>query len=114
MRKKGITIIMRKKGAGWFMLPKNWYFKPWELIKMIKLGIYAFGNICLASLPLIISEPLMCALNPELKKRRIIKDYDRDNYKIKDWDKDETKNIMLNLKKAKDQYKATGKIKVSR
>ena len=109
-----IKIIMRKKGAGWFMLPKNWYFKPWELIKMIKLGIYAFGNICLASLPLIISEPLMCALNPELKKRRIIKDYDRDNYKIKDWDKDETKNIMLNLKKAKDQYKATGKIKVSR
>jgi hypothetical protein len=55
----------------------------------------------------------MCALNPELKKRPKIKDYNAKSYITKDWDKDETKNIMRRLKKAKDNYKASGKVTVT-
>jgi len=108
-----VRIIMNKKGAAWFVLPERWYLKPFELIKLFKLGLHALANICLASLPLKITEPLMCALNPELKKRPRIKDYNPETYITKDWDKDETKNIMRRLKKAKDDYKSSGKVTVT-
>jgi len=105
-----VRIIMHKKGAAWFVLPKRLYLKPLQLIKLLKLGLHALINIFLASLPLKISEPLMCALNPDLKKRQKIKDYNPETYIIKDWNKDETKNIMRRLKKAKDHYKSSGKL----
>ena len=50
----------------------------------------------------------MSWLNPELKKRRRINDYDPSTYKQIDWDRMEVKNKAVLLKKARDEMKLTG------
>ena len=65
-------IFGHTKGVGWFMLPNGWWYKPREVLEIIKIGMYLTTNIILTSLPLWLTEPFMCWLNPNLKKRQRI------------------------------------------
>jgi anaerobic magnesium-protoporphyrin IX monomethyl ester cyclase len=106
------AIFGHTKGIGWFMLPEKWYQKPRELLEMTKIGVYLMANIIITALPLAVSEFFMTALNPALKKRRRVAKYDAAAYKTCDWDEDETKNLVLRLKKAREEHKAVGSFNV--
>jgi anaerobic magnesium-protoporphyrin IX monomethyl ester cyclase len=106
------AIFGHTKGIGWFMLPEKWYRKPRELYEMTKIGLYLVTNIVIISLPLKVSEFIMTTLNPAMKKRQRVPNYKVEDYKTCDWDEDETKNLMLRLKKAREERKATGKFNV--
>jgi len=105
-------ILTGQKGSSWFLLPEKWYLNKNDWKNLIILSFNVFVNFFMAVLPLMISEPIMCLYDKNLKKRKRIKNYDPNSYEIKDWDKEETKKIMRRLKKAKDHYKATGDIKL--
>ena len=105
-------IFGHTKGIGWFMLPYGWWYKPRELFEMFKIGFHLITNIILTSLPLSWTEKFMSLLNPELKKRRRVKDYDPSTYKQIDWDRMEVKNKAVLLKKARDEMKLTGSFNI--
>jgi hypothetical protein len=66
----------------------------------------------MAFLPLRVTEPVMEALNPEMKKRRRVPGYDPKAYREIDWDEMETKKKTILLKKARDERKVSGKFTV--
>lgn len=103
------AIFGHTKGIGWFMLPENWYFKPREVYEIFKIGIHVLVNIVITSLPLRLSEFIMTSLNPAMKKRPRIMNYDPATYQLRDWDENETKNIITRLKSARDEHKSTGR-----
>ena len=101
-------IFGHTKGSGWFMLPYGWWYKPRELFEMVKISIYLLTNIILTSLPLWLTEPFMCWLNPNLKKRQRVKNYDSSTYVQIDWDRMQNRNKTVLLKKARDEFKQHG------
>ena len=105
-------IFGHTKGIGWFMLPKGWWYKPREVLEIAKIGVYLLTNIILTSLPLRLTEPFMCWLNPSLKKRQRVAGYDPSTYKEIDWDRMETRNKAVLLKKARDELKESGTFNV--
>ena len=107
------SIFGHTKGQGWFMLPYGWWYKPREVFEVAKIGIYLLNNIILTSLPLWLTEPFMCWLNPEMKKRRRVKNYDPSTYVQIDWDRMEVRNKAVLLKKARDQFKDSGTFNVT-
>jgi len=76
------------------------------------IAVQALTNIIMAFLPLRITEPFMNALNPDMKKRFRVKDYDPESYVTVDWDKIDTKKKTLLLKKARDLRKSTGQVSI--
>ncbi len=106
------AIFGHTKGIGWFMLPEKWYLKPRELFEMGKIGVQVLINMAMAFAPLKLTEPLMTALNPEMKKRGRVAGYDAKKYKEIDWNEMETKQKTILLKKARDERKATGRFTV--
>ena len=94
------------------MLPHGWWYKPKEIWETIKIGSHVFTNIILTSLPLWLSEPFMCWLNPNLKKRKRVKNYDPSTYVEIDWDRMEVRNKAVLLKKARDELKTSGTFNV--
>ena len=79
---------------------------------MAKIGVHLVTNIVLTSLPIRVSELLMTTLNPSMKRRKRIADYDPATYELCDWDENETKNLIIRLKKAREEQKATGAFNV--
>lgn len=106
-------IFGHTKGIGWFMLPHGWWYKPREVLEMTKIAMYLLTNIILTSLPLWLTEKFMCFLNPELKKRQRVKNYDPSTYEEIDWDRMEVRNKAVLLKKARDQLKESGTFNVT-
>jgi anaerobic magnesium-protoporphyrin IX monomethyl ester cyclase len=106
------AIFGHTKGIGWFMLPPKWYLKPRELFEVGKIGLHVMINLIITSLPLSMSEFFMTALNPAMKKRSRIPNYDPASYQTCDWDEDETKNLIIRLKKAREERKTTGTFNV--
>ena len=106
------AIFGHSKGLGWFMLPQGWFKKPREVYEIGKIGFQLGINVIIAYLPLWATEWLMNALNPDMKNRPRIADYDPTTYRTMDWDKLETKNIAKRLKVARDERKKTGKFSV--
>lgn len=110
-------VFGHTKGGGWFMLPDRWYFKPRELYEISKIGVQLVVNMVIAFLPLRITEPFMNWLNPKMKERPKIKDYNPANYKICDWDDIQTKRKAQLLTAAKIELRskatfATANLKV--
>ena len=70
-------------------------------------------NIIITSLPLWLTEKFMCFLNPELKKRQRVKNYDPSTYKEIDWDRMEVRNKAVLLKKARDELKESGTFNIT-
>jgi anaerobic magnesium-protoporphyrin IX monomethyl ester cyclase len=106
------AIFGHTKGIGWFMLPEKWYRKPREIFEIAKIGMHLLTNICIVSIPLSISEFIMTALNPKMRKRSRVEGYDPSTYRLCDWDENETKNLILRLKTAREEHKATGSFNV--
>ena len=102
------AIFGHTKGAGFIMLPHKWYLKPKEIYEIAKIAIQLLINITVAFLPLRITEPIMIALNPEMGKRKRIKNYDPTTYREIDWNKMDNKRKIILLKKARDEFKMTG------
>ena len=94
------------------MFPEKWYLKPREIWEMAKIGMHLVTNMIITALPVSISEPLMTTLNPALKKRSVVKNYDPASYQLCDWDENETKNLILRLKTAREERKSTGAFNV--
>jgi anaerobic magnesium-protoporphyrin IX monomethyl ester cyclase len=106
------AIFGHTKGIGWFMLPEKWYRKPRELFEMSKIGLHLMVNMFLTSLPLAVSEFIMTTLNPAMKQRSRVANYNPAAYQQCDWDEHETKNLILRLKTAREEHKATGSFNV--
>jgi radical SAM superfamily enzyme YgiQ (UPF0313 family) len=81
-----LAILLRKKGVGWYSLPKRWYLKPRELYEMAKIGVNVLVNMIVAFLPLAISEPIMNALNPAMRQRPRIPGYKSEDFRPSGWD----------------------------
>lgn len=106
------AIFGHSKGLGWFMLPRGWHKKPREVFEIGKIGFQLGINTLIAYLPLWTTEWLMNALNPDMRKRPKIGNYDPATHKSIDWDKMETKKITKRLKEARDERKKTGTFSV--
>src|SRR5262249_40886826 len=102
------AVFGHTKGLGWFMLPKNWYFKPRELFEVAKIGIQLLVNMVMAYILLLLTEPDMNKLNPALDSQRRVAGYDQATYRQIDWDKIESKKKTVLLKQARDERRATG------
>ena len=111
-RKSIAAILGHTKGIGWFMLPEKWYLKPRELYEMAKIGVHLVTNIIMTSLPLKVSEIIMQALNPQLKERPRIENYDADTYKTVEWEKVNITRKRDMLRKARIEREKTGKFSV--
>jgi radical SAM superfamily enzyme YgiQ (UPF0313 family) len=106
-------ILGHTKGSGFIMLPEGWYLKPNEIYEVAKIGIMLAMNILMTYLPLKITKPIMEWLDPALKQRQRVANYDPGAYKTTDWDQIETRAKTVRLKTARDQLKATGKFSVA-
>lgn len=70
-------------------------------------------NMAVAFLPLAMSEPIMNTLNPAMKRRPRIADYDPDTFHASQWDKDTARRKTEILKTAQEERKTTGRITVT-
>jgi len=111
-RKSIAAIFGHTKGIGWFMLPEKWYLKPRELYEMSKIGVHLVTNIIMTSLPLKLSEKIMTTLNPKMKERPRVENYDPESYKTVEWEKVNVTRKRDMLRQAKIERKATGKFSV--
>jgi len=111
-RKSIAAIFGHTKGIGWFVLPEKWYSKPKELFEMSKIGIHLITNIVMTSLPLGLSELIMQTLNPRLRERPLIRDYDPSNYQTAEWDKIAVTRKRDLLRTARLERESTGKFSV--
>ncbi len=105
-------ILGHTKSSGFIMLPKGWFWKPREIYEVGKIGVMLAVNILMAFLPLNVSKPVMEWLDPKMKARQRVGDYDPSGYKTTDWDEIENKAKTVRLKTARDQLKATGQFSV--
>ncbi len=103
-------IFGHTKGAGWFMLPERWYLKPKELYEMVKIAAQLMTNMAIAFLPLWLTEPFMNWLNPQMKNRSKIRNYNPATYKTCDWDEMQTRRKAQLLTSAKIELKTKGTI----
>ncbi len=107
-------IFGHTKGGGWFMLPERWYLKPRELYEIAKIGIQVVVNMAMAFLPLRLTEPFMNWLNPQMKNRPRIKDYNPAGYKTCDWDEMQVRRKAQLLTAAKIELKTKGTIELTK
>lgn len=110
--KSVLSVLRRKTTDGWFKLPEGWFYKPRELFEVAKIAAYLTTNIVLTYSPLWLTEPLMTALNPNMKNRVRIANYNPETYETVDWDKIETKRKTLLLKEARDQQRESGSFNI--
>ena len=106
------AILTGDKGAGWYRLPDRWYLKPRELGHMTRIGATVLVNMAVAFLPLWITEPVMNRLNPAMKRRPRLRDYDPSGFVASRWDKDSAKEKTVILKAAQEERKANGRFRV--
>jgi anaerobic magnesium-protoporphyrin IX monomethyl ester cyclase len=104
------AIFGHTKGVGWFMLPRGWWKSPQEIYEMAKIGVNLMVNYFMVSIPLFISKPIMEFLNPKLKIRQKITEYDPSTYIQIDWDRTSVSSISKRLKQAKEDLKFSGEI----
>ena len=105
-------IFGHTKGAGWFMLPKRWYLNPREFYEIARIGVQLVTNMVIAFLPLRVTEPFMNWLNPQMKKRPRIKNYDPAAYKTRDWDELQMRRKAQLLTTARLELKTKGAVKL--
>lgn len=108
-----MAILLGRKGPGWYHLPERWYMKPRELYHVARVGVNVLVNMAVAALPLAITEPVMNFLNPAMKRRPRVMDYDPEGFRASQWDKDTAKQKTAVLKAAQEERKTTGRITIS-
>jgi hypothetical protein len=68
--------------------------------------------MAVAFLPLAMTEPVMNWLNPAMKRRPRVRDYDPASFNASQWDKDTAKQKTVVLKAAQEERRATGRISI--
>ena len=107
------AILLGKKGPGWYRLPDRWYTKPRELYHVGKIGVNVLVNMAVAFLPLAVTEPLMNRLNPAMKRRPRVRDYDASTFRASEWDKDTARQKTAVLKAAQEERRTTGRVSIT-
>jgi radical SAM superfamily enzyme YgiQ (UPF0313 family) len=107
-----MAILLGKKGPGWYHLPLRWYLKPRELYHVARIGVNVAVNMAVAFLPLALTEPIMNALNPAMKRRPRVRDYSPESFRASQWDKDTAKQKTVVLKAAIEERRTTGRITI--
>lgn len=102
-----LAIFRGRKGPGWYALPKRWYFKPRELYEMAKIGVIVLVNMTIASLPLAVTEPIMNALNPAMKRRPRVAGYKSEEFHVSNWDLTAAVKKSALLKAAREERKSS-------
>lgn len=106
------AILLGKKGPGWYQLPDRWYLRPRELYHVGRIGLNVLVNMAVSFLPLAVAEPVMTWLNPAMKRRSRVTDYDPSTFSASQWDKDTAKQKTVVLKAAQEERRATGRISI--
>jgi radical SAM superfamily enzyme YgiQ (UPF0313 family) len=106
------AILLGKKGPGWYQLPDRWFLRPRELYHVARIGANVLVNMAVAFLPLAMTEPVMNWLNPAMKRRPRVRDYDPASFNASQWDKDTAKQKTVVLKAAQEERRATGRISI--
>ena len=107
-----LAILLGEKGSGWYHLPPRWYFKPRELYHVARIGVTVALNMAVAFLPLWVTEPVMNALSPAMKRRPRVRNYAPDTFHASSWDKDTAKQKTVTLKAAIEERRATGRVNI--
>src|SRR6266850_4277508 len=107
-----MAILLGKKGPGWYRLPDRWYMRPRELYHVARIGVNVLVNMGVAFLPLSVTEPIMNALNPAMKRRPRVKDYNAEEFHASQWDKDTARQKSTVLKAAQEERRTTGRISI--
>lgn len=95
-----LALLGGTPGPGWYRLPPRWYLRPRELWHVGIIGVIALVNTVMALLPLALTEPVMNALNPAMRRRPRVRDYRPDVFKASQWDKGTAKDKMVALQMA--------------
>jgi radical SAM superfamily enzyme YgiQ (UPF0313 family) len=106
------AILLGKKGPGWYQLPDRWFLRPRELYHVARIGMNVLVNMAVAFLPLAMTEPVMNWLNPAMKRRPRVRDYDPASFNASQWDKDTAKQKTVVLKAAQEERRTTGRISI--
>jgi anaerobic magnesium-protoporphyrin IX monomethyl ester cyclase len=107
-----MAILLGKKGPGWYKLPERWYQTPRELVHVAQIGLYVMLNMTIAALPLAVTEPFMNWLNPAMKRRPRIKNYDGSTFHASQWDTGSARQKIVMLKLATEQRNTTGRFSI--
>lgn len=107
------AILLGKKGAGWYRLPPRWYLKPRELFHVAKIGATVAMNAAVSMLPLAVTEPVMNALNPAMRRRPRIAGYRAEQFRASQWDKDTARQKTVDLKAAQEERRLTGRVSIA-
>jgi hypothetical protein len=107
-----LAILTGKKGPGWYRLPERWYLRPRELYHVGKVGVNVAVNMAVAFLPLAVTEPVMNALNPTMKRRPRVRDYDAAGFRASQWDAETAKLKTAILKAAVEERRVTGRVQI--
>ena len=107
-----MAILLGKKGPGWYQLPERWYLKPRELYHVARIGANVAVNMAISFLPLAVTEPFMNWLNPAMKRRARIRNYDPSTFTASQWDKETAKQKTVVLKAAQEERRTTGRITI--
>jgi radical SAM superfamily enzyme YgiQ (UPF0313 family) len=107
-----MAILLGKKGPGWYQLPERWFLRPRELYHVARIGVNVLVNMAVAFLPLGATEPVMNWLNPAMRRRPRVSDYDPTSFNASQWDKDTAKQKTVVLKAAQEERRSTGRISI--
>lgn len=99
------NILRRNEGVGRFRLPARWYLKPRELMELTTIAFILSINLLVALLPLWMTEPLMNAHNPAMRRRSRVAGYDAASHHASKWDKELTRNLNRLVKWEKNNPK---------
>ncbi len=97
------AIVTGRKGSGWYKLPERWFVKPREIAHMARMAALVLVNLGMTSLPLGVSEPIMTALNPELRQRQRVSGFRPEDFKPSGWSLEEARGKAQALKAAQER-----------
>jgi len=107
------AVFGHSKGMGWFQLPHGWWRNPNEVLEVLNIGRQVLLNYFIVSLPLFITKPIMEFLDPKLKMRQKIENYDPSTYVQIDWDRSSVVSISKRLRQAKQDLQDSGDIEIA-
>ncbi len=103
-----MAILLGRKGPGWYRLPGRWYLKLRELFHVTRIMVNVLANMAVAFLPLRLTEPIMSALNPAMRRRPRMRGYKAEEFRASGWDNETARQKTAVLKSAQVARKTTG------
>jgi radical SAM superfamily enzyme YgiQ (UPF0313 family) len=108
-----LAILLGKKGPGWYRLPAGWYRQPRELWHLARVGAIVVTNALVAFLPLAITEPIMNAINPAMRRRPRRRASDRVAFRASSWDKEAARQKTAMFRAALEEHHQHGRVSLA-